>query len=98
MSNRITLIQQRLEQALQPSHIEIIDESHQHIGHAGAKSGGGHFQAIIVSAAFDNKNTLARHRLVYDALAELMHTEIHAFTMKLYTETEYQARNHAELQ
>jgi BolA protein len=61
--------------------LEIIDESHKHAGHAGARDGGGHYVLNIVSAQFSGKNTVARHRMIYSALGELMKREIHALTI-----------------
>ncbi len=67
--------------ALAPSEIELIDESHKHVGHAGARDGRGHFALRIVSAAFDGAGSVARHRQVYAALGELMQTDIHAISI-----------------
>ncbi|HEU0187261.1 MAG TPA: BolA family protein [Gallionellaceae bacterium] len=79
--------------ALQPTQMEIIDESHRHAGHAGARAGGGHYVLNIVSAQFAGKNTLARQRMIYSALGELMqHNEIHALTIQALTPEEAQAR------
>jgi len=58
--------------ALNPLSIEIEDDSALHAGHAGAKGGGGHYRMTMVSDAFIGKNTVARHRLIYGALGELM--------------------------
>lgn len=82
--NTIQLMQEKLT-LLQPSHVEIIDDSAQHAGHAGAKSGGGHYRLNIVSADFANMNTLARHRLVYATLGDLMQQHIHALTITALT-------------
>ena len=79
--NTKDLIREKLS-TLRPSLIEIIDESAQHAGHAGAKSGGGHYSLSIVSAAFSQQNTLARHRLVYATLGSLMQNKIHALSIK----------------
>lgn len=68
--------------ALNPTHIDIIDESHLHAGHAGARSGGGHFKLHIVSPRFVGLNTLARHRVIYSALGEMMQHEIHALNIQ----------------
>jgi BolA protein len=68
--------------ALRPSVLEIEDESHRHAGHEGAKSGGGHYRLHIVSPDFSGKNTVERHRLVYDALAELMRRDVHALSIR----------------
>lgn len=69
--------------ALAPVELAIEDESALHAGHAGAASGGGHYRMILVSAAFAGQPRVVRHRLVYDALADLMHREIHALAMTL---------------
>ncbi len=66
---------------LEPGAIEIIDDSAKHAGHAGAKSGGGHYRLSIVSPRFAGCRTMERHRLVYDALGPLMKREIHALSI-----------------
>ena len=75
---RIALIRSRLEAAFAPDEIEIIDDSHRHAGHAGARDGRGHFHVRILSRHFTGKRTLERHRMVYAALGPLMQTDIHA--------------------
>jgi BolA protein len=67
---------------LQPVRLELIDDSHLHAGHAGARAGGGHYRLSIVSDVFQGKNTVARHRIIYDALGELMRKEIHALAIQ----------------
>ena len=67
---------------LDPVQLEIIDESHKHAGHAGARDGGGHFVVRIVSAQFVGKSTLVRHRMIYSAMGDLMQREIHALTLQ----------------
>ncbi len=67
--------------ALDPVTIEIHDDSAKHAGHAGARSGGGHFRLTIVSPRFAGCRTMERHRLVYDALGPLMKREIHALSI-----------------
>lgn len=81
MNERETQIRSRLA-PLEPVQLEIIDESHKHAGHAGARDGGGHYVLRIVSARFAGKNTVARHRMIYSALGELMKREIHALTIQ----------------
>jgi BolA protein len=72
-------MRRRLEQALAPTLLEIVDDSAAHAGHAGAAPGGNtHWRVTIVSAAFAGKPTVARHRLIYQALGELMQNPIHA--------------------
>ena len=78
---RLAEIRQRLNNALLPESLEVEDESHLHIGHAGARDGRGHFRVMIVSAVFDGTTMLARHRAVYAALGELMQTDIHALAI-----------------
>lgn len=80
MSDRAALIEERLRTALAPVSLDIIDDSATHAGHAGAKDGG-HFTVRIVSAAFAGKTPIQRHRLIYAALADLMHREIHALSI-----------------
>ena len=69
---------------LAPEQIELRDDSARHAGHAGARDGGGHFDLTIVSAQFAGKNTVARHRMVYEALGPLMRREIHALAIRAY--------------
>ncbi|MEI7430348.1 MAG: BolA family protein [Betaproteobacteria bacterium] len=73
---------------LKPLRLELIDDSALHAGHAGAKSGGGHYRLLIVSAEFSGKSTLQRHRLVHQALAELMRCKIHALSIQSLTPEE----------
>jgi len=68
--------------ALKPIRLELIDDSARHTGHAGARSGGGHYRLLIVSAEFSGKSTLTRHRIVFDALGELMRSKIHALSIQ----------------
>lgn len=76
--DRITAIRNRLGAALEPHLLEVTDESHLHVGHVGARDGRGHFHVRIGSRRFAGLNPLARHRLVYEALGDLMTTDIHA--------------------
>ena len=86
-TNRAELIRERLTKAFAPEVIEIVDDSHKHAGHASAK-GGGHFAVRIVSPAFAGKNLVQRHRMVYEAMGELMQHEVHALTIKAETPNE----------
>ena len=75
-------IRARLE-ALRPMRIDLRDESAQHAGHAGSRpSGGSHWQLTIVSDAFRGQNPVARHRMVYEALGDLMKRDIHALRIE----------------
>ena len=77
------LIRERLA-ALKPLAVDLRDESAQHAGHAGAASGGGHWQLTIVSEAFRGKNAVARHRMIYEALGDLMKRDIHALKIEAF--------------
>ena len=77
-----TEIRRRLD-ALAPLRLELLDESAKHAGHAGAAPGGNtHWKLTIVSAAFAGKATVARHRMIYEALGELMQNPIHALSIR----------------
>ncbi len=77
---RISKIRDSLK-VLNPKVLDIIDEGHLHVGHAGAKSGG-HFKLFIVSDHFINMTVIERHKLIYKTLANLMQTEIHALSIE----------------
>ncbi|MEY4730753.1 MAG: hypothetical protein RL020_1911 [Pseudomonadota bacterium] len=87
MSATVERMREKLA-ALSPTQLDITDDSASHAGHAGAKSGGGHFFLTIVSEQFVGKLTLARHRMIYDALGDMMQREIHALSIKAYTAAE----------
>ena len=89
--DRRSRIEARLREALDAVHVDVVDESHLHAGHAGAASGAGHFRATIVSARFDSQSRVARQRLVYDALAAEMGGEIHALSMRTLTPAEWES-------
>ena len=84
------VIRQRLA-VLEPKVVEIYDESGDHVGHAGAQSGGGHYQITVVSPQFQGKSRIARHRMVYAALDGLMRSQIHALAITAWTEEEFQS-------
>ena len=85
---RVERIRALLVEALDPAAIEVVDDSHTHVGHAGARGGQGHFSVDIVSAAFAGKLPLARHRLVYAALGDMLQTDIHALAIRARTPEE----------
>ncbi|OGI44183.1 MAG: BolA family protein [Candidatus Muproteobacteria bacterium RIFCSPHIGHO2_01_FULL_65_16] len=86
--DRAALIERRLRAALAPTSLEIADDSRLHAGHAGAQSGGGHFSVTIVSPRFRGQTTIGRHRMVYEALGELMQKDIHALRITALTPEE----------
>ena len=78
---RIERIREALA-ALQPVTQDVVDDSHKHAGHEGARDGRGHFTVRIVSPVFAGKAPLARHRAIYAALGEMMQTDIHALAIE----------------
>jgi len=75
--------------ALNPVSVDLRDESAQHAGHAGAASGGGHWQLTIVSEAFRGRNAVARHRMIYEALGDLMKRDIHALKIEAFAPEQF---------
>jgi BolA protein len=80
MPLRVDNIRCTLEAVLAPTRLDIEDDSHRHAGHVGAK-GGGHYRVYVVSAKFSGRTLIARHRMVYEALAEQMKGDIHALSL-----------------
>ena len=76
-----TAIDADLRRALQPAALQVQDDGHLHVGHAGAREGG-HFTVRIVAACFAGRSRVARHRLVYDALGPLGPRGIHALAIE----------------
>ncbi len=85
---RAERIVRELQQALHSDQVELIDDSHLHAGHAGARDGRGHFRVRVISPDFDGLRTLQRHQLVYRALGELMQTDLHALSITALTPDE----------
>ena len=79
----MTTIRERLTLALEPTSLEVIDESHLHAGHEGARDGRGHFRIRIASPKFEGLRPIQRHRLVYEALGDLMETDNHAAAIEI---------------
>lgn len=86
--SRIERMTALLQAGLAPLECQIEDESALHAGHAGAASGGGHYRLRLVSSRFEGQSRIARHRLVYDALQEMMQREIHALAIIALTPAE----------
>jgi BolA protein len=85
---RVERIHLLMAEALGPTLLEVTDESHLHAGHAGAASGGGHFRVKIVSERFEGLRLVMRHRLVYDAVQGMIHTDIHALSITAHAPSE----------
>ena len=82
MTTRREQIERILVDRFRPLALRIKDQSHLHAGHAGARDGRGHFDVRIVAAEFAGKSRIQRHRLVYDALADMLLTDIHALKIQ----------------
>ena len=80
------LLRERLA-VLAPQSLDIEDESHRHAGHAGAKEGG-HYKITIVATAFNGQNTVKRHRLIHEAVGDLMRGRIHALSIRAFSPDE----------
>ncbi len=78
-------IEKILRDTLSALQVEVEDESALHVGHAGAASGGGHYRVTIVSPVFEGRGLIEQHRLVYQALAAEMQTNIHALALNTLT-------------
>jgi BolA protein len=81
-AGRIARMRELLSQAFAPVALDIVDDSHKHVGHAGARDGRGHFTVAITSEAFSGMPPLARHRAVYAALGGMMDSDIHALAIR----------------
>ena len=81
---RQSRLRDRLVAQFAPLELSVEDESHLHAGHAGAAGGHGHFRVRIVSEAFRGMTPLARHRLVYAAVGDLLETDIHALALEAF--------------
>ncbi len=82
------MIRNELEARFYPTELLIKDQSHLHAGHEGAKDGRGHFDVTIVSEEFEGQSRIQRHRMVYDALTELLATDIHALRIRALAPSE----------
>jgi BolA protein len=81
-------IRRLLTEAIKPDTLEIIDNSAAHAGHAGARSGGGHYNVTIVAEVFEGKSLVQRHQLIYQALGDLMKQQIHALGINALSPSE----------
>lgn len=90
MTDRMERMRSLLAATLAPLECQLIDESYLHAGHAGAAAGGGHYRLHLVSDRFTGLSRLARHRLVYDSLRNMMPSEIHALTIIAVAPSEQQ--------
>lgn len=82
-TERIEQIRARLTKAFAPTQLNILDDSHKHIGHVGSQHGAGHYTIQIAAPSFLNQKLLECHRLIYEALDDMLPTEIHALQIKI---------------
>jgi BolA protein len=87
-ADRVARIRALMQHQFAPQRLDIEDQSAQHAGHAGAASGAGHFRLLVVSDAFRGLSLVQRHRLVHDALASMLKSEIHALALTTRTPEE----------
>ena len=90
--DRRARIEAKLRESLDASYVLVVDESELHAGHVGAREGGGHFRAVVVSQHFDGKRPVERQRIVYAALTEEMGRDIHALSMQTLTPAQWEAQ------
>ena len=81
---RVDRIRDRLQATLSPTRLEVVDDSHRHVGHPSVRDGRGHFTVVIVSPKFAGMSKIDRHRAVYDAVGDLMATDIHALSVHAF--------------
>lgn len=81
--SRIEIIKERIQQAFSPTHLEVIDESDQHIGHAGHQGGARHFSVIVSAESLKTLSRVEAHRQIYALFADMMPDEIHALKIKV---------------
>jgi BolA protein len=84
-AERCKRIEESLSAAFAPSRLRVRDQSHLHAGHAGAQDGKGHFAVDIISGAFAGLSRIERHRRIFEALGDMMETDIHALSITAQT-------------
>ncbi len=87
-AERCKRIEESLSAAFAPSRLRVRDQSHLHAGHPGAQDGRGHFAVEIISNSFAGLSRIERHRRIFDALGDMMETDIHALNIKAQTPDE----------
>jgi BolA protein len=85
---RIAVIKEKITAAINVVAIDVQDDSHLHVGHAGAKDGAGHFTVTVISNEFSGMSYLSRHRKIYQAVGEMIPNEIHALVIRPNTPLE----------
>jgi BolA protein len=85
---RLEEIRRRIETAVDPEELVVEDEGHLHVGHEGARDGRGHFRVFVVAPGFEGLSQIQRHRLIYQAMGDLMNSDIHALSIDAYSSKE----------
>ena len=80
---RVAIISAKLQEAFSPTHLEVIDDSADHLGHAGSAGGAGHYTVIISAENFSGKTPVKRHQMIYEVLGEMIGPEIHALRIQV---------------
>lgn len=87
-AQRLEAIRRRIEAAVAPEELVVEDEGHLHVGHEGARDGRGHFRVFVVAECFDGLPLIQRHRKIYEAMGDLMTSDIHALSIDAYSSKE----------
>jgi len=90
----VARIRETLNARFEVHALEIHDDSALHAGHAGARAGGGHYRVFIVSEAFQGCSRVLRQRMIYDAVGDMMHKDIHALAIRALTAAEAESQGH----
>lgn len=93
-ATRVERIRAALQERFAPTRLEIGDDSALRAGHAGAREGGGHYRVFIVSEAFQGCSRVVRQRMIYDAVGDMMHKDIHALAIRALTAAEAESQGH----
>ncbi|MBI3770561.1 MAG: BolA family transcriptional regulator [Deltaproteobacteria bacterium] len=91
-ATREARLRERVRHGLAAEHVELADESGRHVGHPGAAGGAGYYHVVVVSPRFVGLDRVARHRLVYEAVGDLIPDEVHALAISAYAPDEWRAR------
>ena len=93
-ATRVERIRAALQECFAPTRLEVGDDSALYAGHAGAREGGGHYRVFIVAEAFQGCSRVLRQRMIYDAVGDMMHKDIHALAIRALTAAEAESQGH----
>lgn len=89
--NRVDELKHRIRTTLGAELVDVHDDSAQHRGHRGARGGAGHYSVVVVAERFAGMDRVERHRAVYDAVGDMMPSQVHALAVRAYAPEEWQA-------